>query len=114
MHDASEWLAEDYYDYFLQRRALSNTSEVIAKDNFFWGNIIEHPNYDTYRQERDWIQYLTKTQCQTMIVGGWNDEQNAVIAHILKHLKQKEALQDGIQPHELLPERAPPVLRLFD
>jgi hypothetical protein len=38
----------------------------------------------------------------------------AVIAHILKHLKQKEALQAGIQPHELPQERAPPVMRLFD
>ena len=37
-----------------------------------------------------------------------------VIAHILKHLKQKEALQAGIQPHELPPERAPPHAGLFD
>ena len=41
-------------------------------------------------------------------------EDPAVIAHILKHLKQKEALQAGIQPHKLPPERAPPGLRLFD
>lgn len=34
-------------------------------------------------------------------------EDPAVIAHILKHLKQKEALQAGIQPHELPSERAP-------
>ena len=41
-------------------------------------------------------------------------EDPAVIAHILKHLKQKEALQAGLQPHELPPERAPPQTRLFD
>ena len=41
-------------------------------------------------------------------------EDPAVIAHILKHLKQKEALQAGIQPHELPLERAPPVMRLFN
>jgi hypothetical protein len=41
-------------------------------------------------------------------------ENPAVIAHILKHLKQKEALQTGIQPHELPPEHAPPVMRLFN
>ncbi len=41
-------------------------------------------------------------------------EAPAVLAHILKHLKQKEALQAGIQPYELTPERAPPVSRLFD
>ena len=37
-------------------------------------------------------------------------EAPAVIAHILKHLKQKEALKADIQP----PERLPPVMRLFD
>lgn len=76
VHDEEKWITEDYYDYFLQRRALSDVSEVVAKDNFFWKNIIEHPNYDAYRQERNWIQYLDSTKCQTMIVGGFNDEQN--------------------------------------
>ena len=41
-------------------------------------------------------------------------EDPAVIAHILKHLKQKEALRADIQPHVLPPERAPPVMMLFD
>lgn len=76
IHDVKEWITDDYYDYFLKHRALSDVSEVVAEDNFFWKNIIEHPNYDAYRQERDWIQYLDKAQCQTLIVGGWNDEQN--------------------------------------
>ncbi len=40
-------------------------------------------------------------------------EDPAVIAHILKHLKQEEASQAGIQPCELPPERAPQVMRLF-
>ena len=38
----------------------------------------------------------------------------AVIAHILKHLQQKAALQADIPPPERLPERAPPVMRRFD
>ena len=37
-------------------------------------------------------------------------EAPAVIAPILKHLQQKAALKADIQP----PERAPPVMRLFD
>ncbi len=41
-------------------------------------------------------------------------EDPAVIAHILKHLKQKEALHAGVQPHDLPPERAPPQTSLFD
>ena len=40
-------------------------------------------------------------------------EAPAVSANILKHLKQKAALQADIQPHERPPERPPPVMRLF-
>lgn len=74
--NAEHELNEDYYNYFLKRRALSNTAEVIDTANFFWKNIKAHPNYDEYRQKRDWIQYLSKSKCATMVVGGWNDEQN--------------------------------------
>ena len=35
-------------------------------------------------------------------------EDPAVIAHILKHLKQKKALKADSQPHERPPERTPP------
>ena len=76
MIDQKQGLTANYYDYFMEHRALSETDHMIAKDNFFWKNIVAHPNYDEYRQKRDWIQYLDSTKCQTMIVGGWNDEQN--------------------------------------
>jgi len=41
-------------------------------------------------------------------------EDSAVIAHILKHLKQKEVLQAGLQRNELPLERALSQTRLFD
>ena len=41
-------------------------------------------------------------------------EDPAVIAPILKHLKNKKALNADIQPHERPPERPPPVMRRFD
>lgn len=74
--DKKNRLTENYYDYFLKHRALSSTGHLIDPDNFFWKNIKEHPNYDEYRQKRDWIQYLKESKCPTMVVGGWNDEQN--------------------------------------
>lgn len=76
MIDSKNRIMADYYDYFLERRALSSAHDLIDSNNFFWKNITEHPNYDAYRQKRDWIQYLKKSKCQTMVVGGWNDEQN--------------------------------------
>jgi len=74
--DLENGIMADYYDYFLERRALSSTNDVIDTSNFFWKNIKAHPNYDSYRQKRNWIQYLENSKCQTMVVGGWNDEQN--------------------------------------
>ncbi|MFT5859673.1 MAG: putative CocE/NonD family hydrolase [Flavobacteriaceae bacterium] len=76
MLDAENGLSEDYYDYFLQHRALSDVAHMIDSNNFFWNNIIAHPTYDAYRKQRNWIQYLNKSKCQTLVVGGWNDEQN--------------------------------------
>lgn len=69
-------LEPDYYDFFRKRLALTNFDDVLDSSNFFWNNIKAHPNYDEYRQKRDWIQYFDSIQCQVMIAGGWNDEQN--------------------------------------
>ena len=41
-------------------------------------------------------------------------EDPAVIEHILKHLKQKEANTDTEKPYTLPPERAPPQADFFD
>ncbi len=75
-HDLEEGISEDYYPYFLEKKSLKNLDAVIDSNNFFWKNIKAHPNYDEYRQKRNWIEYLKDAKCQTLIVGGWNDEQN--------------------------------------
>jgi putative CocE/NonD family hydrolase len=74
--DEKNGLAEDYYDFFLNRMALTEFGDMIAPNNFFWKNITEHPDYDDYRQERNWLQYLDRIKCPTLVVGGWTDEQN--------------------------------------
>lgn len=74
--DSESGITEDYYDFFLNRMALTEFDDVIDPDNFFWKNIKAHPNYDAYRQERNWLQYLDQVQCPTLVVGGWTDEQN--------------------------------------
>ncbi|MDB2656418.1 CocE/NonD family hydrolase [Crocinitomicaceae bacterium] len=78
----------DYYDFFLERMALTEFDDVIHPDNFFWKNITEHPNYDAYRQERNWLQYLDRVQCPTLVVGGWTDEQN--LFGIVKSFREME------------------------
>jgi putative CocE/NonD family hydrolase len=75
--DKEKELTTDYYDYFRQLKNLKNMeSEMIDPRNKFYDSIKEHPEYDSYRQKRDWIRYLNRAKCKVMIVGGWNDEQN--------------------------------------
>ena len=69
-------LEPDYYAFFQKRLALTAFDDVLDSTNFFWKNIQSHPNYDEYRKQRDWIQYLDDIDCQVMVAGGWNDEQN--------------------------------------
>ena len=56
------------------------------------------------------IDIETCARCGTKVKVMASIEALAVIAPILKHLQQKEALRAAIQP----PERAPPVMRRFD
>jgi len=79
----------DYYDFFLDRMTLSSFDDVLDSTDFFWQNIQAHPNYDAYRQERNWIQYFNDIECQVMVVGGWNDEQNLYgILNSFKHIEE--------------------------
>jgi len=67
----------DYYQYFLDLLTLKNIElEMIDSANVFWHSLMQHPNYDEYRQSHNWLNYINNIQTQVMIAGGWNDEQN--------------------------------------
>ena len=84
--DEENELTADYYDYFRKLKSLKNMEEMLHPDNIFWQRIKTHPNYDEFRQKRDWISYLDSAKCKVMVVGGWNDEQN--LYGILKAYKE--------------------------
>lgn len=94
--DKENNLKEDYYSYFLELKSLKNMEEMVSKDNFFWKRIKEHPDYDEFRQKRDWISYLDSAKCKVMIVGGWNDEQN--LYGILNSYKELSTVAPQIEP----------------
>ncbi|MFK5891479.1 MAG: CocE/NonD family hydrolase [Flavobacteriaceae bacterium] len=65
-----------YYEY----KKLDNTSklnETSVKD-FFWDEIINHPNYDSNWQKKSLVGYLKKdsSKVATMVVGGWYDAED--------------------------------------
>ena len=43
----------DGYDFYLEKGPLKNITENYHYDNFFWQQIVEHPNYDDFWQKRN-------------------------------------------------------------
>jgi putative CocE/NonD family hydrolase len=72
----------DDYDYQLSLGPLRNTTEQFYKDNFFWQEIVHHPDYDAFWQARavgpDIVEHM-KTGAPMpamMTVGGWFDAED--------------------------------------
>jgi putative CocE/NonD family hydrolase len=84
--------SQDQYQFFLDKGPLKNLNEyfqydkldvktTVSKDkidDYFWKEIVEHPNYDSVWQSKGIIQHLDKvpSSVATMIVGGWFDAED--------------------------------------
>ena len=66
----------DDYNFQLGLGPLRNTTERYYKDNFFWREIIEHPNYDAFWQARAVPPHLKGIKHAVMTVGGWFDAED--------------------------------------
>lgn len=67
---------KDGYDFNLKQGALKNITEKYHHDNFFWQQIIDHPNYDEFWQKRSLLPHLTNVKHAVMTVGGWFDAED--------------------------------------
>jgi hypothetical protein len=66
----------DAYEFFLKMGALSNASQYYKQDNFFWQQLVEHPNYDSFWQERNLLPHLKNINHAVLTVGGWFDAED--------------------------------------
>ncbi|GAB4336336.1 MAG: CocE/NonD family hydrolase [Flammeovirgaceae bacterium] len=66
----------DAYEFFLKMGALSNASKYYKQDNFFWQQLVEHPNYDSFWQERNLLPHLKNINHAVLTVGGWFDAED--------------------------------------
>ncbi|MEO8470717.1 MAG: CocE/NonD family hydrolase [Chryseolinea sp.] len=64
------------YEFYLKKGPLSNLTEQYLKDNFFWQQIIDHPNYDEFWQKRNLLPHLKNIKHAVMTVGGWFDAED--------------------------------------
>ena len=68
--------ATDGYDFHLAQGPLKNITEKYHYDNFFWKQIISHPNYDEFWQKRNILPHLKGIDHAVMTVGGWFDAED--------------------------------------
>lgn len=71
-----EYNEEDGYAYGLKLGPLKNVTENIYTDNFFWKQIVAHPNYDEFWQKRSILPHFDDVDHAVMTVGGWYDAED--------------------------------------
>ncbi|MFC0516669.1 CocE/NonD family hydrolase [Mucilaginibacter angelicae] len=67
--------SKDGYQYLLDLGPLKNADKYY-KDNFFWQETINHPNYDEFWQKRGLLKHYGKVKPAVMLVGGWFDAED--------------------------------------
>lgn len=67
---------KDGYEFHLQQGPLKNIEEKYHHDNFFWKQIVDHPNYDEFWQQRSILPHLKNVKHAVMTVGGWFDAED--------------------------------------
>ncbi len=81
--------AKDAYNFHLKLGPLKNITEKYHYDNFFWKQIIDHPNYDTFWQKRNILPHLTNIKPAVLTVGGWFDAEDLYgPLHIYKRIEK--------------------------
>ena len=68
--------AKDAYNFHLKLGPLKNITEKYHYDNFFWQQIIDHPNYDTFWQKRNILPHMNNIKPAVLTVGGWFDAED--------------------------------------
>lgn len=67
---------KDGYDFHLRQGPLKNITKNYHHDNFFWQQIVDHPNYDSFWQKRNILPHLKQVKPAVMTVGGWFDAED--------------------------------------
>ncbi|QJD97454.1 CocE/NonD family hydrolase [Mucilaginibacter robiniae] len=65
----------DGYQFLLDMGPLANADKYY-KDNFYWQETVNHPNYDEFWQKRSLPRHFGKVMPAVMFVGGWYDAED--------------------------------------
>jgi putative CocE/NonD family hydrolase len=67
----------DGYSFFSTLEPLSRIKSKYFGDSIaFWNEVIQHPNYDVFWQERNILPHLKNIKPAMLVVGGWYDAED--------------------------------------
>ena len=71
-----EYPTNDAYQFFMDLGPVHNALKKFGFPNAFWEEIMAHPNYDEFWQERNLLPHLKGVTAATLVVGGWFDTED--------------------------------------
>lgn len=72
-----DWGTPDGYQFYMDLGPLSNVKTRFFGDSIaFWNELVEHPNYDRFWQERTILPHLKDIKPAVLVVGGWYDAED--------------------------------------
>src|ERR1044072_5460155 len=67
----------DGYDYYLNLGTLSEVNQKLYHgEATYWQELIDHPNYDDFSQQRSPWKFMKNVKCAVLNVGGWFDAED--------------------------------------
>lgn len=74
---AYNWNTNDGYVFFMQLGPLKNAKSKYFGDSIsFWNDIVNHPDYDSFWQQRNILSHLKNIKPAILVVGGWYDAED--------------------------------------
>lgn len=67
---------QDGYYFYSNLEPLTKADKYYSEDNFFWQELVNHPNYDEFWQKRSILPHLKDIDHAVMTVGGWFDAED--------------------------------------
>ncbi|MGL4293392.1 MAG: CocE/NonD family hydrolase [Bacteroidales bacterium] len=75
----------DEYTFFLEKGTLQAIGSLFGDSISFWPDMMEHPDYDFWWQQRNALRHCTKLQMPVLIAGGFYDAEDSYGAFTLYH-----------------------------
>ena len=67
---------QDAWNFYLNMVPVADAAGHYQQDNFFWQQLVQHPNYDEFWQKRSILPHLKNVKTNVMTVGGWFDAED--------------------------------------